>query len=164
MPPTEIFTPAQAATLIGGVDASSIRRWCGWHAAHLSPTANPSLGVQRQLSAQDVETLREVKRLRVAGLTTPAINAQLSGRTFAVVETPASAPAAQDGPGTELVPIPAQIDVQALTALLQGQQTQLDDLRASQRSGAVLFVLGVGLGVILCAALILIIIVLIRPG
>lgn len=99
---SETFTPAQVAGMLE-TDGSTIRRWCSWHAAHLSDSASPPPGGRRLLTAHDVEVLREVRRLRIAGLTTPAINEQLAHRTFAVVdsqtaltEPPQGAPGAQE--------------------------------------------------------------------
>ena len=152
MPSPEVFTPAQVATLIGGLDASTIRRWCAWHSAHLSAGANPAPPGQRLLTAQDVEMLREVQRLRRAGLTTPAINTQLAGRVFAAVET---APTAQDGPGEAIAPAREEIStalLESLTAAIVRSQNERERLHG--------FVLGVSVGVVVAAVFFLIIVLL----
>jgi len=79
------LTPHEAAAAVG-VGVQSIRRWCEWHAAHLSPGANPGAGMPRRLVARDVEVLKEVKDLRYQGLQTEAINERLAGLTFPEVE------------------------------------------------------------------------------
>ena len=83
--PDETLQPYQVAELLG-VDVGTVRRWCGWHSSLLSESANPLPGGRRRLTAQDVEVLRAVKSLRDQGLQTPAINASLAGKVFAVAD------------------------------------------------------------------------------
>lgn len=75
------LTPAEAAEAVG-VGVQSIRRWCEWHAMHLSAGASPGSGVPRRLVARDVEVLKVVKELRYQGLQTEAINERLKTMAF----------------------------------------------------------------------------------
>src|SRR5262245_35688689 len=76
------FAPHEAATMIG-VTVHSIRRWCGWHSAYLSPGASPGTNAPRRLTARDIEVLQAVRDLRAQGLATLAINERLQGMAFA---------------------------------------------------------------------------------
>jgi len=105
--PDETLQPYQVAELLG-VNVGTIRRWCGWHDSLLSESANPPPGGRRRLTAQDMEVLRAVQAARNEGLQTPAINARLAGKVFAVADTD-NPQAVQDSPGTQIAPIQAQI-------------------------------------------------------
>jgi hypothetical protein len=106
-----LLIPADAAKEIG-VSVHTIRRWCEWHAAHLSPQANPPPGAPRQVTWRDIEVFKTVKELRARGLQTPAINEELATLTFAVIEP------YQDEPGTEIVETTPPKPEENQTALL----------------------------------------------
>jgi DNA-binding transcriptional MerR regulator len=84
--PSHTLAISEAAETVG-VTIHSLRRWCEWHGAYLSPGANPAAGQARRLTGVDIEVLRHVKALRSAGLQTIAINEQLAGLTFAEIDT-----------------------------------------------------------------------------
>lgn len=84
--PSHTLAISEAAETVG-VTIHSLRRWCEWHKAHLSPGANPDAGQPRRVTCVDVEVLRHVKALRSEGLQTVAINEQLAGLTFAEIDT-----------------------------------------------------------------------------
>lgn len=133
--------PAEVAKLLD-VSAFTVRRWCEWHSAYLSPGANPSPGRPRRLSAQDVEALRHVAQLRTQGLTTVEINAQLEGKTFAVVETQ---PPAQDAPPSSSESITATsapiVGIDAL-AVMETFKGRLDAIERTQRDRFTWFLYG----------------------
>ena len=114
------LTPAKAAELVG-VEVYTIRRWCDWHAAHLSPGASPGAGALRRLTMRDIEVLKTVRDLRAQGLTTATINEQLAGVTFPEIEPGDQAdneqtaldapPASQEGLGAAQLPAPVQNDL-----------------------------------------------------
>lgn len=135
---TETFTPAQAASALD-TDSSTIRRWCGWHSEHLSDGASPGPGGRRLITEHDMEVLRTVKALRIAGLTTPAINEQLAGRTFAVVDSTEAHQTATDGHRDELAPIVASYDLAAVTAPILAR---LAAVERAQRDRVQVFALG----------------------
>lgn len=157
---TETFTPAQAAKELE-TDSSTIRRWCGWHSEHLSDGASPAPGGRRLLTAHDMEVLRTVKALRIAGLTTPAINEQLAGRTFAVVDSTESPQDAPDGPGHELAPIVAQYDIAALSALVTSRIDAIERSQAQAQRTQRHWLVAFALGAIFSAVLILLIVLLV---
>ncbi len=65
----------------------TLRRWCEYHAEHLSPGANPPAGKARRFTGRDLEVFKHVRSLRAQGLTVSDINEQLQALTFAVVDT-----------------------------------------------------------------------------
>lgn len=135
--------PSEVAKLLG-VSAFTVRRWCEWHSAYLSPSANPSPGRPRRLSAQDVEVMRHVAQLRTQGLTTVEINAQLEGKTFAVVESelqhsPTEAP--QLAPETHSTALAQNVGIDATTAL-QALVGRLDAIERTQRDRFTWFLYG----------------------
>lgn len=69
-----------------GILPATLRRWCAYHAAHLSTGANPPAGTARRFDGRDLEVLRTVRDLRAQGLTVASINEQLAKTTFAVVD------------------------------------------------------------------------------
>jgi len=75
-----------------GVKAVTLRRWCDYHSAHLSPGANPPTGQARRFSNRDIEVLKTVRDLRQEGFSVARINEKLAGITFAVIDTEERAP------------------------------------------------------------------------
>lgn len=100
--PNDTYNPEQAAALIGGVSASTIRNWCKVYAAILSAGANPTTGTERRLTQQDVATLQQVKLLRDNRRSVDEIVAMLQQTattpTLTIEATPTPAPTAQDAP------------------------------------------------------------------
>lgn len=135
---TETFTPAQVASILE-TDASTVRRWCGWHAAHLSDSASPSPGGRRLLTSHDVEVLREVRALRIAGLSTQAVNEQLANRIFAVPDSTELAQTSPDAPGHEITPVAM---VNNLATLLGPIQARMEAIERNQRDRVTVFALG----------------------
>jgi len=139
-----------------GITPITLRRWCAYHKAHLSPGANPGEGVTRRFIGRDLEVLRHVRSLRDQGLTTEQINEQLAGLTFPEIEpgvwpdgTPTNTnavepvPASQEGPGSPQLPV----------RVLDDHETRLDRLERSlvevqgeARPRWWWFVAGVGVG------------------
>jgi len=70
------YSPTAAAALVG-ISVSSLRNWCAQFGDHLSASAHPPPGKERQLSAADVAVLQRVRDLRAQGMTTEAIRAAL---------------------------------------------------------------------------------------
>lgn len=79
-------TPHALAEMLD-ITPVTLRRWCEYHVAHLSPGANPLPGKARRFTGRDTEVLRHVRSLRDLGLTASDINEQLAGLTFAVIDT-----------------------------------------------------------------------------
>ena len=138
------LTPHEAAGLVG-VGVQSIRRWCDWHANHLSSGASPGPGIPRRLNGRDVEVLKQVKDLRYQGLQTEAINAQLAGLTFAVVDNDEQ-PSADS---SELAPVASQEGLQqspGVIVALEAMQRQIDAIQQANRGRFdTVTVLGIGI-------------------
>ncbi len=132
------------------VTVHSLRRWCEWHAAHLSLGANPTPGEARRLTGVDIEVLRHVKALRDEGLQTIAINDKLSGLTFAEIDTPANANIAivdaPDKPDRAPGTIVGQDYMMSIERRFEALQASVNEVRqapvTSQRDGVLMF--GVG--------------------
>ena len=135
------ITPSAAAQRLG-VEVYTVRRWCDWHAAHLSASASPGAGALRRLTQSDIEVLSMVRDLRAQGLHTETINEQLEGVTFAVVDTDEQSAADSE----ELAPVASQESLQqapqAFVVALDSLQRQIDGLRASRRDNVSWFSLG----------------------
>ena len=134
------ITPSVAAQRLG-VEVYTVRRWCDWHAAHLSATASPGAGALRRLTQSDIEVLSMVRDLRAQGLHTETINEQLEGVTFAIVDTDEQSA----GDSEELAPPASQEGLQQAPALLvvvQDLQRQIDGIQQSRRDSVTWFALG----------------------
>lgn len=134
------ITPSAAAQRLG-VEVYTVRRWCDWHAAHLSASASPGAGALRRLTQSDIEVLSMVRDLRAQGLHTETINEQLEGVTFAVVDTDEQSAADSE----ELAPPASQEGLQQAPALLmvvQDLQRQIDGIQQSRRDSVTWFALG----------------------
>lgn len=151
----QVTTPTETAEIID-ITPVSLRRWCDYHAAHLSPGANPPAGQARRFTGRDIEVLKMVKQLREQGFTVARINEQLATLTFAEIDTSeqdtepvALQPASPDAQHSTPAVIVALDDLQELIrAIQQGnqatQQTQRDFV-----VGLALGALGMGLLIIL---------------
>jgi DNA-binding transcriptional MerR regulator len=125
------ITPAIAAQRLG-VEVYTVRRWCDWHAAHLSASASPGAGALRRLTQSDIEVLSMVRDLRAQGLHTETINEQLEGVTFAVVDTDEQSAADSE----ELAPMASQEGLQQappVLVALQAMQTQIDAIQQARQ-------------------------------
>ena len=134
------ITPSVAAQRLG-VEVYTVRRWCDWHAAHLSASASPGAGALRRLTQSDIEVLSMVRDLRAQGLHTETINEQLEGVTFAVVDTDEQSAADSE----ELAPVASQDGLQSTQAMLMvlnDLQRQIDGIQQSRRDSVTWFSLG----------------------
>lgn len=126
------ITPSAAAQRLG-VEVYTVRRWCDWHAAHLSASASPGAGALRRLTQSDIEVLSMVRDLRAQGLHTETINEQLEGVTFAVVDTDEQPSADSE----QLAPLASQEGLQQASAVvvaLEAMQRQIDGIQQANRS------------------------------
>jgi hypothetical protein len=143
-PSVQTFTPHEAAQMIG-TGAHNVRRWCEWHADHLSEGANPGQDKPRRLTARDVEVLKTVNDLRKQGLQTLTINEQLSTMTFAIVDTESlqhpimPSQAAQEGQGGP--PTALQV-VEAINAIESRVEARVKALEGRQRDNVLMFLYG----------------------
>lgn len=95
-PVEQRFTIGEVSNQLG-VAAHQLRRWCKYHAAHLSPEANPAHpGIERRLTAHDASVLSSVRDMRAQGLTAALINVRLGESV--VGEVVEASHAAQEGP------------------------------------------------------------------
>ena len=131
----------------------TLRRWCAYHKAHLSPGANPGEGVTRRFTGRDLSVLTHVRSLRDQGLTTEQINEQLAGLTFPEIvpgdqvdneQTALDAlPASQEGPGAAQLPAPVQND---LGLRLDRLERSLVEVQGAARPNWWWFAVGLGAG------------------
>jgi DNA-binding transcriptional MerR regulator len=123
----------------------TLRRWCEYHAEHLSAGANPQAGKARRFTGRDLEVFKHVRSLRAQGLTVADINEQLQALTFAVVDTDEQSA----GDSEELAPVASQEslhDVAAIIQALSSHQAQIDAIQqANRRRFDTVTVLGIGI-------------------
>jgi len=130
-------TPHNTANTLG-ITPFTLRRWCDYHAAYLSPLANPPAGQARRFTGRDLEVLKHVKSLRAQGSTVARINEQLAPLTFAeidtneqdtkVVEAPQDAQDAQDARLATPAPIVALDDLKTLIGALESSRIKEDKI------------------------------------
>ena len=156
--PSHTLAVSEAAEAVG-VTIHSLRRWCEWHATHLTPGANPTPGHARRLSGVDIEVLRHVKSLRDEGLQTIAINEHLATLTFAEIDNLdqtntalESSPALPDAPHATPAPIVAQdyyLSVERRLVALERswQPSTITALGIGFLAACMLFLLLIGLAV-----------------
>lgn len=135
------ITPAVAAQRLG-VEVYTVRRWCDWHAAHLSPTASPGAGALRRLTQSDVEVLSMVRDLRAQGLHTETINEQLEGVTFAVVDTDEQSAGDSEELATQNAPESHQNAAIVAPEYFMAIERRFEALEASRRDAISWFALG----------------------
>lgn len=156
-------TPHNTADTLG-ITPFTLRRWCDYHAAYLSPSANPPAGQARRFTGRDLEVLKHVKSLRAQGLTVARINEQLAPLTFAeidnseqatdLVEAPQDAQTAQDRTDSALAVRVALVDLERLIdAKLEAiQQAKEPSFTMGLLLGVVgmgiIFLVGLGLAVL----------------
>ena len=127
----------------------TLRRWCEYHAEHLSAGANPPAGKARRFTGRDLEVFKHVRSLRAQGLTVADINEQLAGLTFAVVDTNEQSAADSE----ELASVGSQEGLQqtpGVIVALEAMQRQIDTIQqAAQHANGRRFdtvtVLGIGI-------------------
>lgn len=153
---------SEAAEAIG-VSIHSLRRWCEWHKAHLSPGANPPAGQARRLTGVDIEVLRHVKALRSEGLQTVAINEQLAGLTFAEIDTGDHSPvdseeieptAAQEKLQQTPGPIMAPEYFMAIERRFEALEAAMQEDQRYRFDQLTMLGIGVCIGLLFCAILI----------
>ena len=140
-------SPTFTAELLG-IKPLTLRRWCEYHAEHLSPGTNPPSGQARRFTDKDIEILKHVKHLRSQGFNTATINAQLAGLTFAEVVT-AERSEDDGGDSEELAPLASPGELQspqALVMVVESLQRQIDGIQQARRFDAVGLV---GLGIVI---------------
>ena len=153
-------TPHNTADTLG-ITPFTLRRWCDYHAAYLSPSANPPAGQARRFTGRDLEVLKHVKSLRAQGLTVARINEQLAPLTFAeidnseqdtdIVEAPQDAQNAQDRTDAAL----------AVRVALDDLEKRFDaKLEAIQRVREPSFFVGFGAGFIAALLFVIVIVLL----
>ena len=160
--PSHTLAISEAAEAID-VSIHSLRRWCEWHKAYLSPGANPAAGQPRRLTGVDIEVLRHVRALRSEGLQTVAINEQLAGLTFAEIDTGDHGA----GDSEEIVPTDTQEKLQQTPGAIVGPEylmaieRRFEALEAARQEDRrdrfdQLTMLGIGIciGLLFCAILI----------
>ena len=126
----------------------TVRRWADYHADHLSAGANPPSGIVRRFTWSDVETFRQIKAWRDAGLSVDVINLKLVERN---TEATTNAPIGVYTAGSQIeplqpdgtpAPIMAQSIDQAVLARLVRLETVIEQGRHSQRDSTQSFALG----------------------
>jgi DNA-binding transcriptional MerR regulator len=127
-------TPHATAAMLE-ITPVTLRRWCEYHAAHLSAGANPLSGKARRFNGRDIEVLRHVRSLRAQGLTATDINVQVAGLTFAVIESDEQSPSADTAIApTSTAPDAAQASP-AILVSLDAMQRQIDAIQQVTNEG-----------------------------
>jgi len=138
----------------------TLRRWCEYHAEHLSPSTNPPSGQSRRFTDKDIEVLKHIKHLRSQGFNTAIINERLAGLTFAEVITDERTEDDSAGDSEALASVSPQEGLQqapGVIVALQAMQRQIDGLQqANRRRFDSITILGVGICIGLLFAAILI--------
>ena len=136
------------------VPVHKLRRWCDWHAAHLSDGASPAPGEQRRLTPRDVEVLREVQRLRAMGYQTLAINERLERVT--VIDAQASV-SPQEAPQGTPAPLVLYNDLaQRMAAVEASQRDSIrEQVEQAERRAAAYFAAGVGVALVVVVVVVL---------
>ena len=145
-----------------GIKAVTLRRWCEYHAAYLSPGANPPTGQARRFNGRDIEVLKTVRELREEGFSVARINEKLSGLTFAEIDTSAadSADSEELAPTTfgraqvEAAPDGLQQAPQSIVVALQHIERRMDAYERRRFDTVTAIGLGFTAGLLFCAILI----------
>ena len=134
-------TPHATAAMLE-ITPVTLRRWCEYHAEHLSAGANPPAGKARRFTGRDLEVFKHVRSLRALGLTVADINEQLQSLTFAIVDNDEQ-PAADS---EELAPLASQEGLQQAPAFppeyFMSIERRFEALEASRRDNVSWFALG----------------------
>lgn len=157
--------PSEVAALLG-VDAATVRRWAAWHKEHLSTGAAPAAGGRRAFTSHDVAVLQQVQALRIAGLTTPAINERLYSLTIAEIESPQAAQKAPESPESAHIEQsylqPLQGALQPFVEAQQAQQQRIERLEKGLQTSLIIFGAGTLTGALVMGLLALLVAVLLR--
>lgn len=154
---TDRTLPLATTAEMIGIKAGTLRRWCAYHSAHLSATANPPTGQPRRFTNRDVEILRYVQDLRSQGVTVDSINSQLGLLTFPEIDTTGQNEEQLEADSTELAAVGPQEglhDVAAIMLLLSNHQAQIEALqqaRDNDRYSSIDTITAIGMG--LCMGL-----------
>lgn len=163
--PDRLLTVAEASAALSLPDYT-LRRWCDWHAAHLSAYAVPASGVTRRFTPTDIAVLGEVKRLRDEGLHTAQINDQLA--RVVVVEAAEALQGDTEAPQATQTALVVLGDITTRLAALESsaqetQQQQAATVRGEvarlERRAALYFAAGVAVALVVVA----IVVLLLRP-
>ncbi len=114
----------------------TLRRWCEYHAEHLSPGTNPPSGQARRFTDKDIEILKHIKHLRSQGFNTATINAQLAGLTFAEVITDERSEGDSVPDSEAIASVASQEGLQSTQALImvvQDLQRQIDAIQQANQ-------------------------------
>jgi len=154
-------TPHATAAMLE-ITPVTLRRWCEYHAAHLSPVANPLPGKARRFTGRDVEVLKHVRSLRARGLTVNDINEQLAGLTFAVIDTDEQGAdsgelAPSDAPGglqPALAPMVASEYIMTIERRFEALEAAGKENKQNQRDAIYLIAIGITIGLAFSALMI----------
>lgn len=137
-------TPHATAAMLE-ITPVTLRRWCEYHAQHLSAGANPPAGKARRFTGRDLEVLKHVRSLRAQGLTVADINEHLAGLTFAVVD----ASEQTTGESKEIASLSSPEGLQqspGVIVALEAMQRQIDAIQQANRGRFdTVTVLGIGI-------------------
>ena len=157
MPTDKRYTPHSAAQVVG-IGVSTVRLWCREYAEFLSPLAAPAqAGQSRTLLESDIATLQLVKELRERLRQIPAGERSQPYIEAPIVEQPAppesSVATQQPRPAAQLPALRADVTAaidERLAAILENQAGMSRDIASmrSERHGAIMLAVGVGIGVI----------------
>lgn len=157
--PFHTFPPAAAANAVD-ITPTSIRRWSEYHRLYLSAGANPPAGENRRYTWQDVETLRKIKEMRDNGLGTEAINLALAEvirnvdtEVSTEVSTELAVEAHQTAPDSQGLAPNAIVALSAMQTQIEALQRSSDEAKRIQQHSILIFVVGVGVGVLLVVGL-----------
>ena len=136
----------------------TLRRWCEYHAEHLSPGTNPPSGQARRFTDKDIEVLKHIKHLRSQGFNTAIINERLAGLTFAeviTVERSEDDSADSEDLATQNAPESLQQAPQSFVVALQHIERRMDAYERRRLDTVTSIGLGFVGGLLFCAILIL---------
>lgn len=137
--PSLLFTVSQAAAQLG-VSGSSVRRI---YDDYVATADSPRAGSSRRLSAQDIEVIREVIKLKAEGLSPEKIREQLESLVFSapIVESPQ---AAQDRAGAHEGAIVVVEALRSVEARLQALEARVQPLEHQRLRVDVIFLVVTG--------------------
>lgn len=137
----QTFTVTEASKELG-VSVSTVRRWYDEYLTDEETARTPTQ--ERKLSAGDMETLREVIKLRSRGLSQAAIKEELKNTVFPapITESPQ---AAQEGRSEAIAPLAVVVEaMRSVTAPLESrqeaQEARLQALEAQRTRIDVVFI------------------------
>ena len=141
-------TPHATAAMLA-ITPVTLRRWCEYHAEHLSDGANPLAGKARRFTGRDLEVFKHVRSLRAQGLTVSDINEQLQSLTFAIVDTDEQSAPNGHPDSEELAPLASQEAPQSTQAIIMVVESLRSEVKAIQEARRFDAVGLVGLGIVI---------------